>query len=99
MKIKIKPSNLGIYLILSIWSLIVLFPLYTMIANSLKNQREIFRTPFSLPSSITFEGYQNAISAGRFDLFFRNSIIVTVISLTLILLLGSLASFALSALE
>ena len=96
MKVKIKTSNLGIHLILSLWSLVVLFPLYTMIVNSLKNQREIFRSPFSLPKSFTLEGYQNAITAGRFDLFFRNSIIVTVTSLTLILLLGSLAAFALA---
>ena len=96
MKFKVKTSNLGIHLILSLWSLVVLFPLYTMIVNSLKNQREIFRSPFSLPKSFTLEGYQNAITAGRFDLFFRNSIIVTVTSLTLILLLGSLAAFALA---
>jgi raffinose/stachyose/melibiose transport system permease protein len=67
-----------------------------MIANSFKNQREIFRSPFSLPDSFTLDGYQNAISAGRFDIFFRNSIIVTVTSLVLILFLGSLAAFALS---
>jgi len=96
MKYKIKLSNLGSYLILTTWSLIVLFPLYTMIVNSFKDQREIFRSPFSLPSSFTLEGYQNAISAGRFDLFFRNSIIVTVSSLVLILLLGSLAAYALA---
>jgi raffinose/stachyose/melibiose transport system permease protein len=96
MKKKIKLSNLGTYLILSIWSVVVLFPLYTMIVNSFKNQREIFRSPFGLPESITLDGYQNAISAGRFDLFFRNSIFVTVTCLVLILLFGSLAAFALT---
>lgn len=96
MKVKNKFPNLFTYLILSTWSLVVLFPIYTMIANSFKNQREIFRSPFSLPDSFTLDGYQNAISAGRFDIFFRNSIIVTVTSLVLILFLGSLAAFALS---
>jgi raffinose/stachyose/melibiose transport system permease protein len=93
---KFKLSNLGTYLILSLWSVIVIFPLYTMIVNSFKNQKEIFRSPFSLPIKFTLEGYQNALSAGRFDLFFRNSLIVTVSSLALIILLGSLAAYALA---
>jgi raffinose/stachyose/melibiose transport system permease protein len=95
-KRKLRFSNLGTYLILSLWVVIVLFPLYTMIVNSLKNQREIFKSPYALPKSLTLSGYQNALSAGRFDLFFRNSLFVTVASLALIILLGSLAAYALA---
>jgi raffinose/stachyose/melibiose transport system permease protein len=89
-------SNLGTYLILSIWSVIVIFPLWTMIVNSFKNQREIFRDPYGLPQAFTLEGYKNAINAGRFDLFFRNSVVVTVVSLSLIIFLGSLAAYSLA---
>ncbi len=96
MKRKSRFSNLGSYLVLSAWTLVVLFPLYTMIVNSFKNQKDIFRSPFGLPVNFTFEGYQNALSAGRFDLFFRNSIFVTIASLTLIILLGSLAAYSLA---
>ncbi|HEX7973287.1 MAG TPA: carbohydrate ABC transporter permease [Anaerolineales bacterium] len=96
MKRKFRFPNLGTYLILTAWTLIVVFPLYTMIVNSFKNQRDIFRSPFGLPFNFTLDGYQNALSAGRFDLFFRNSIIVTVSSLTLIIILGSLAAYALA---
>jgi raffinose/stachyose/melibiose transport system permease protein len=96
MKRKIRLNSLGTYVILTTWALIVLFPLYTMIVNSLKGQRDIFKSPFGLPTKITLDGYQNALSAGRFDLFFRNSIFVTVSSLVLILLLGSLAAYALA---
>jgi raffinose/stachyose/melibiose transport system permease protein len=96
MRRKNRLSNLGTYFILSAWALVVVFPLYTMIVNSLKNQRDIFRSPFSLPFNFTLDGYQNALSAGRFDLFFRNSLFVTVTSLALIILLGSLAAYALA---
>jgi raffinose/stachyose/melibiose transport system permease protein len=67
-----------------------------MIINSFKKQRDIFLNPFGLPKTFTLEGYQNAISAGRFDLFFRNSVLVTVVSLGLILFFGSLAAYALA---
>ena len=91
-----RSSNLVVYVILGAWALIVLFPLYTMIANSLKRQREIFRNPFLLPWPLEFEGYATAWSDGRFDLYFRNSLFVTVVSLLLIIFLGSLAAYALA---
>lgn len=91
-----RSSNLAVYLILGVWALIVLFPLYTMIANSLKRQREIFRNPFLPPWPFEFEGYSTAWSDGRFDLYFRNSLFVTVISLLFIIFLGSLAAYALA---
>jgi len=96
MKRKSKFSNLGTYIILTAWSLVVLFPIWTMIINSFKPKRDIFRDPFWLPKTWTLEGYQNALSAGRFDLYFRNSLIVTVTSIALILFLGSLAAYALA---
>lgn len=89
-------STILSYLVLTAWSLVVLFPIWTMLVNSVKPQREIFRHPFGLPQTFTLDGYQNAWVDGNFDIFFRNSIIVTVGSLFLILLLGSLAAYALA---
>lgn len=96
MKRKSKFSNLGTYAILTFWAFVVLFPIWTMIINSFKPKRDIFNDPFWLPKTWTLEGYKNALSAGRFDLYFRNSLIVTVTSIALILFLGSLAAYALA---
>jgi len=41
-------------------------------------------------------GYQTVIDRGSFDIYFRNSIVVTLGALLLILLAGTMASFALS---
>lgn len=67
-----------------------------MLINSLKLQIDIFRDPFKLPEVVTFAGYVNAWTRGHLDLFFRNSLFVTVGSLFLILFLGSLAAYALA---
>jgi raffinose/stachyose/melibiose transport system permease protein len=96
MRRKLRYSNLGTYLVLGAWSFVVLFPIWTMLVNSFKPKRDIFLDPFGFPTTFTVEGYQNALSAGRFDLYFRNSLIVTVTSLLLILFLGSLAAYALA---
>ena len=42
--------KLPIYTILTFYSALILFPLYLMFVTSLKNNRQIFTTPFGLPS-------------------------------------------------
>ena len=93
---RFKFSRILTYFILTVWSLIVLFPIWTLIINSLKIQKEIFANPFGLPSHITLNGYIAAWTQGRFDLYFFNTIFVTVTSLVLIMAFGSLAAYALA---
>lgn len=90
-------STLATHAVLIIWSAVVLFPLWTMLVNSIKPKRDIFRDPYGLPETITFDGYRSAWTDGRFDLYFGNSITVTVLSLALILILGSLAAYAIAS--
>ena len=93
---RISLSTVATHAVLLTWSLIVLVPLWTMLINSVKPKREIFRNPFGIPTTFTFEGYTNAMTQGRFDIYFRNSIIVSLLSLVLILLIGSMAAYALA---
>jgi raffinose/stachyose/melibiose transport system permease protein len=89
-------SLLLTHLILGTWSLIVLFPIWTLIINSFKIQKDIFADPFGWPKEFTLNGYVSAWTEGRFDLYFFNTINVTVISLILILWIGSMAAYALA---
>ena len=91
---RIKLNQALTYILLTIWSVIVLFPIWTLIINSFKPQKEIFKDPFGFPKNFTFDGYIAAWNTGRFDLYFKNTLIVTALSLTLILLVGSMAAYA-----
>lgn len=93
---KRKISQFFTYIVLIVWSAIVLFPIWTLIVNSFKPQKEIFRDPFGLPKTFTSAGYESAWSNGRFDLYFFNTIYVTVIALLVILFFGSMAAYALA---
>ncbi|HTX93169.1 MAG TPA: carbohydrate ABC transporter permease [Anaerolineales bacterium] len=93
---RFKISKIATYFILTAWSLIVLFPIWTLIINSFKIQKDIFADPFGLPKHFTVNGYITAWTQGRFDLYFFNTIYVTVTSLVLIMFLGSLAAYALA---
>ncbi len=80
--------------VLSIWTVLVLFPLWTMIVNSFKLKYDIYKDPFGPPVKWNFESYLSVLRDGDFILFFRNSLLVTVGSIAAVLLFGSLAAYA-----
>ena len=81
--------------ILITYTLIALFPVAVILINSFKTRKAIFRSPLSLPNSETFSlvGYETVMKQGDFVLYFQNSLIVTVVSLTMVLLFGAMAAF------
>lgn len=80
------------------YTLVALGPIVMIVMNSMKERRAIFAEPFRLPTAETFSlvGYQTVFERSRFELYFLNSFVVTVASVFLVLLLGSMAAFALS---
>ncbi len=86
------------HLMLLIYGTIALFPIVLVIINSFKSRKAIFSAPMSLPTRETFSlvGYSTVWERANFDLYFGNSIIITVVSIFLILLTGAMAAFALS---
>ena len=91
----IRPSR-ATYLILTIWSIVVLGPIWILIINSFKPQREIFSSPWRPPRDGTLEGYRSVIDRGDFGVLFRNSLLVIVVSIAIVLFTGSMAGLALS---
>jgi raffinose/stachyose/melibiose transport system permease protein len=98
---KAKFSSLVIHLVLLSYTALALFPSLLMLMNSFKSRDAIFNAPLALPTPQTFDliGYQTVFSSARFDLYFLNSLIVTIGSLTLILLVSSGAAWALARYE
>jgi raffinose/stachyose/melibiose transport system permease protein len=85
-------------LVLFLYMLIALFPIFMIIINSFKARKAIFGMPFALPTSKTFSliGYDTVLSRADFPRYFLNSTVVTGVSLLLILLFGAMAAYALS---
>jgi len=76
-------------------ALLVLLPIGFMVLSSLKATREIFQRPFALPVVPRWQNYAEVWGAAHFAVYFRNSLIVTVASMALILVTGTLAAYAL----
>ncbi len=100
---KIRKASLGkkIVLILtfismSIYVLLILYPLFNMFMSSFKTTKDIIRYPFRLPESLTFTNYYTVFFEKGFYRYFINSIIVTSISMMLVLLFGSMGAYGVS---
>jgi len=93
----LKKQNrlIGNHIILGIWCLIVLFPLWVMVTCSFKDRLSIYTNPFGLPEKWQFINYTAVLLDGDFLVYFKNSFIAVLSSEALLLITGSLAAYAL----
>lgn len=87
------------HIILIIWSISIASFLYWMIIASFKTNRTVFRQLWSLPDSLSIVNFRNAWSNLSFGRYTINSLIVVGISIALILILSTPASYALTRMK
>ena len=90
-----------IYVLLSLWALIVLFPFYWMILTSLKGYGEYNSEyiPKFFTASPTFQNYTDAFRTVPLVRYLTNTLIFTVITTAIMLVVITLAAFAFARLE
>ncbi|OQY34765.1 MAG: hypothetical protein B6241_03540 [Spirochaetaceae bacterium 4572_59] len=88
--------NSAIYLLLMLGALIIIYPIFLMILNSLKSNTDFMRSVFSFPEKLVFENYPIAWKQGGFFRSLINSLFLTTISVIILLSFGSLAAYPIS---
>lgn len=83
-------------LIMSIYVVLIMYPLFNMIMSSFKSTRDILQFPFALPTGFSFANYKSVWVDRGFNVYFINSIIVTAIAMGFVLLFGSMAAYGVS---
>lgn len=86
----------GRQFLLVILTLISLYPIFFMLATSIKSKEEYVFNKFSFPKSIAWLNFQEVFVGKNFAQWFLNSIVLTVGAVILSLALAILASYALS---
>ncbi|HBL35217.1 MAG TPA: carbohydrate ABC transporter permease [Firmicutes bacterium] len=89
-------AGIFLYLFLGLLALIFIYPIILLILTSFKSTREIFMDPFGLPSSWSFEPFVRVWEKAHFNVYFFNSVLVTVVSLALLLFTATLAAYGLA---
>ncbi|MFC1878540.1 carbohydrate ABC transporter permease [Chloroflexota bacterium] len=97
-RLRLTLERLLPHFVLSGYAIIALFPIFMILINSFKSRKAIFGMPFQLPNAETFSlvGYETVFARSSFNIYFINSIVVTMAALVLTLLIGAMAAFALA---
>ena len=80
---------------LIIYFLLIAYPLFWLISNSLKTYKEIYKNIWALPSNPQWINYANAWNRG-ISRYFLNSVLVTGSTIALTLFCAALGSYALA---
>lgn len=75
---------------------VYIIPVVMMVFGSFKTQGEAMNMDLRLPSQLMFENYSHAIETGGILRGYTNSLIITVISVLLILVFGSMTGIVIS---
>ncbi len=96
-----KKGTIGqafIYLILSAWALLALYPFFWVIINSFKVNKYIRANTFAIPTGemFTFDNYIEAFE--RVDIFaaYRTSLVISITVTVAVVIIAGLASYAMA---
>ncbi|MHB8277613.1 MAG: carbohydrate ABC transporter permease [Candidatus Humimicrobiaceae bacterium] len=106
-------SRIGIHSVLIMWAVFQIFPIFWMVMSSLKPDGKIFgEYILSLPDSFYFDNYKNVLIPGDSGfqggykgieatviIYLRNSVIVTILSLLLLIVTAYIAAYGIAKLK
>jgi len=90
-----REERISAYIFLSILGFFSLFPIYILLINSFKNNEEIFYNPLAFPKIISWKNYWDAFTSGGYAIAFKNSFIITTVTIILVVTLSSFGAYAL----
>jgi raffinose/stachyose/melibiose transport system permease protein len=89
-------NNLIVEVVMILVALIYLFPLYVLLSISLKPLDEVADSPLGLPERFSLANYHDAWKSASLGSALLNSTIVMIISVALLICIGSMAAYALA---
>ena len=85
------------YVLLSVWALLQIFPLYWMFTFSLKSNQEIFgANPIGPPFEWLWRNYADVVQNAHMATYFLNSVVVTAAAILIVTVFGLMATYALT---
>jgi len=83
------------YLLITLGSIVMVMPFLWMISTSLKESSYILEFPIRLiPENPTLDNFDQAWTSNNFQLYFKNSLFVALISVVLVVLFSAMMAYA-----
>jgi ABC-type glycerol-3-phosphate transport system permease component len=89
-----RAGQVALQIPMILMALSILFPLYFMVANSLKTRSAFAQSALDLPAHPTLAKYADAINSADLGRFFVNSAIISVVSVAIATACATLAAYA-----
>lgn len=83
------------WLFLGVLTVLTIIPLLWLLLSAFKTTPELFRSPFGLPAHWSFANFTGALSAQPLLSYFRNSVVVAVVSTAATITIATMAAYAL----
>jgi raffinose/stachyose/melibiose transport system permease protein len=83
-------------IILTIWALVTIYPVFWTLCTSFKSNLELFSDIWGLPKVLRWSNYILALEAGNMAVCFKNSVIITAGSIVILFIIAPMAAYALS---
>jgi len=95
-KKSLNSNVLLMHTFLGVNALIMLYPILVMVISGFKTNYEIYNRPFSLPNSFNLDNFIVIWTETDVPAYFLNSVIVTTLSVVFLLVMGTMAAYALA---
>jgi raffinose/stachyose/melibiose transport system permease protein len=96
---KITPGKLGVYIVLTLWSITTFVPLLWVLNNSFKTSGDILSSSMTFAKKFDFTNYKTIMSYANIGRAFINSFIISGSVVILVLVIGGFSAFAISRFE
>lgn len=84
------------FIVGAVMAFIYIFPFFLVFVNSLKLKPEILANPLAIPSHITWDNFSQALTKMNFFRSLTNSIVITVLSVSLLIIFSSMLAYYLA---
>jgi len=92
-------SKLIIHMVLIFACALIIFPFIVMVSNSLKPDMAVFTELSLIPKQFKWDNYLAVWRETSLPLLFRNSVVVTLLSTTLVVFVSSLGAYAFARMD
>lgn len=91
--------NAVVYAFIVIFAVVCIIPYLWVFLATFKSTPEIFQNPFGLPQRVRFGNYPEAWTTGRFGVYYKNSLIITILAVAIMVPAVALAAYPLAKMD
>lgn len=99
MKKQLTIKKVAINIVYAILAFVWLIPIYYLLITTFKTPEEATLHPMGFPQNFTFSNYIKAFNAMHFPRAFANNVYILIVSVTLIIIMSSMAAYVIARSE